>query len=118
MRSQIISRAVFEPLLDCRCAKTVPEVPIPNDFSLSGQFSAKGMPTSWQISTYLSKNFFALSDHAGATNGTSSSCRNTEFFDSLVSVQTMFTIVSGIESNCAGADLLPNTVVTSKKIFS
>ena len=97
--------------------KTVPEVPIPTDFSLSGQFSAKGMPTSWQISTYLSENFFALSDQAGATTGTSSSCRNTDFFYSSVSVQTMVTIVSGIESNFAGADLLPNMIVTSKKYF-
>ena len=97
--------------------KTVPEVPIPNDFSLLGQFSAKGIPTRLQISTYLSANFFALSDQDGATTGTSSNCQKTKFFGTSVSVQTMFTIVSGIESNFAGADLLPKTVVTSKKYF-
>ena len=93
--------------------KTVPVVPIPNDFSLLGQFLAKGIPTRLQISTYLWANFFALSDQDGATTGTSSSCRNTDFVYSSVSVQTMFTIVSGIESNFAGADLLPKTVITS-----
>ena len=92
---------------------TVPFVPMPKDFSRFGQSSAKGSPTWWHTSTYLSAKFRAKSVDAGEITGTSSSCLWTMSRGTLARVHTIFTTVSRTESKFAGADLLPKTVVRS-----
>ena len=95
--------------------RTVPLVPTPKDFSREGQSAANGKPTFPHTSTYFAANTCAKLVDAGETIGTSSSWRCTMPFGTFVSAHTIFTTVSGIESKFAGADLLPKTVVMSKK---